>query len=44
MKKISIIALAFTLTISSLFTSCDAVKNSNNTQRGAGIGAVGVQL
>ena len=41
MKNISIVALALAMTISTLFTSCDAVKNSNNTQRGAGIGAVG---
>ena len=41
MKNISIVALAFALTISTLFTSCDAIKNTNNAQRGAGIGAVG---
>lgn len=41
MKKISTIVLALALTISSVFTSCEAVKNTNNTQRGAGIGAVG---
>ena len=41
MKNISIVTLALALTISTLFTSCDAIKNSNNTQRGAGIGAVG---
>ncbi len=40
MKKITIIALGLVLTISSVFTSCDAVKNTNNTQKGAGIGAV----
>lgn len=41
MKKISIIAVAILFTMSSVFTSCDSVKNTNKTQRGAGIGAVG---
>jgi outer membrane protein OmpA-like peptidoglycan-associated protein len=41
MKKITIIAIALVMTMGSVFTSCDAVKNTNNTQRGAGIGAVG---
>lgn len=41
MRKISIVALAFLMTIGSVFTSCEAVKNSNNTQKGVGIGAVG---
>ncbi len=40
MKKISIIALAFLMVSGTVFTSCTAVKNSNNTQKGAGIGAV----
>lgn len=40
MKKITIVALALVMTIGSLLTSCDAVKNTNNTQKGAGIGAV----
>lgn len=40
MKKITIFLLVATISLSSLFTSCDAVKNTNNTQRGAGIGAV----
>ena len=44
MKKISIIAIALLMTIGSVFTSCDAVKNTNKTQRGAGIGAVGGAL
>ena len=39
MKKISILSLAGLFVISSVFTSCDAVKNTNQTQRGAGIGA-----
>lgn len=41
MKKISIIIIALVLVSGSVFTSCEAVKNTNNTQRGAGIGAVG---
>lgn len=41
MKKISIVAIALVLVMGSIFTSCDAIKNTNNTQRGAGIGAVG---
>lgn len=40
MKKISIVALAAIMMAGSIFTSCEAVKNSNNTQKGAGIGAV----
>ena len=40
MKKITILALASIMILSSVFTSCEAVKNTNNTQRGAGIGAV----
>jgi len=41
MKKISVIAIALVMTMGSVFTSCEAVKNTNNTQKGAGIGAVG---
>lgn len=41
MKKFSILALSMVLLGGSLLTSCEAVKNSNNTQRGAAIGAVG---
>ena len=40
MKKISIVAIAIIMVIGSMFTSCEAVKNTNKTQRGAGIGAV----
>ena len=40
MKKISIVAMATIMVIGSMFTSCEAVKNTNNKQRGAGIGAV----
>lgn len=41
MKKVSVIIIALSMTIGSVFTSCEAVKNTNNTQKGAGIGAVG---
>lgn len=41
MKKVSIITLALVMTMGSVFTSCEAVKNTNNAQKGAGIGAVG---
>lgn len=40
MKKIAILGLSSLFVLSGLFTSCDAVKNTNKTQRGAGIGAV----
>ena len=40
MKKISIVAMATILVMGSMLTSCEAVKNTNQTQRGAGIGAV----
>lgn len=39
-NRISVVALAALMLIGTSFTSCDAVKNSNNTQKGAGIGAV----
>ncbi len=41
MRKISILILALVMTSSSVFTGCDSLKNTNNAQRGAGIGAVG---
>ncbi|GEL11693.1 Outer membrane protein OmpA [Flavobacterium glycines] len=41
MKKISVLALALIMTMSTVFTSCEAVKNTNKTQRGAAIGAAG---
>jgi outer membrane protein OmpA-like peptidoglycan-associated protein len=41
MKKIPVLALAILFATGSVFTGCEAVKNTNNTQRGAGIGAVG---
>lgn len=42
MRKLSAFALAGTMLAASVsFTSCEAVKNANNTQKGAGIGAAG---
>ena len=41
MKKVSVVIIALAMTMSSVFTGCEAVKNTNNTQKGAGIGAVG---
>ena len=41
MKKIRIIALASLFLLGNTFTSCEAVKNTNSTQRGVAIGAVG---
>ncbi len=40
MKKIAILGLSSLLVLSFLFTSCESVKNANNTQKGAGIGAI----
>ncbi len=40
MKKLSIIVLASIFLSGTVFTSCESVKNANNTQKGAGIGAV----
>lgn len=44
MKKISVFVLGSLFLLSSVFTSCEAVKNTNKTQRGAAIGAVGGAL
>jgi outer membrane protein OmpA-like peptidoglycan-associated protein len=41
MKKIAIIALAMVIVSGATFTSCEAAKNTNKTQRGAAIGTVG---
>ncbi len=41
MKKISILALAILTITANVFTSCESVKNTNKTQRGAAIGTVG---
>ena len=38
MKKYTSIVVAGLMLLSTVFTSCEAVKNTNNTQRGAGIG------
>lgn len=40
MKKFSIYLLAVVISLSTILTGCEAVKNTNKTQRGAGIGAV----
>lgn len=40
MKKVTVISLAVFLSMGSLFTSCESLKNANNTQKGAGIGAI----
>jgi len=40
MKKITVLSLSALFIFTSFFTSCDSVKNANNTQKGAGIGAV----
>lgn len=39
MKKLGIYSIAAMFALGTIFTSCEAVKNTNNTQRGAGIGA-----
>lgn len=41
MKNIKIVALASLILLGSFFTGCEAVKNTNKTQRGVAIGAVG---
>ena len=41
MKNFSIITGIVLVTLTTITTSCEAVKNTNKTQRGAGIGAVG---
>ncbi len=40
MKKITVYLLISVLSLGSVFTSCDSVKNTNKTQRGAAIGTV----
>ncbi|WP_269223689.1 MULTISPECIES: OmpA family protein [Flavobacterium] len=40
MRRIAILGLSSLLVLSMFFTSCDSVKNANNTQKGVGIGAV----
>jgi outer membrane protein OmpA-like peptidoglycan-associated protein len=41
MKKLTIIALALVMATGISISGCEAVKNTNNTQRGAAAGAVG---
>lgn len=41
MKKISILALAMMMVAGTVLSGCEAAKNTNKAQRGAGIGAVG---
>jgi outer membrane protein OmpA-like peptidoglycan-associated protein len=40
LQKITVIVLIASLSFGSVLTSCEAAKNTNKTQRGAGIGAV----
>ena len=40
MKNFTLITLALILSMGSFFTSCESLKNANNTQKGAGIGAI----
>ena len=40
MKNKAILIIVILLLINPIFTSCNAVKNTNKTQRGAGIGAI----
>jgi outer membrane protein OmpA-like peptidoglycan-associated protein len=39
MKKLSILGISSLFLLASLFASCESLKNTNKTQRGAGIGA-----
>jgi len=39
MKKLSILGISSIFLLATLFASCSSVKNANNTQKGAGIGA-----
>lgn len=39
MKKLSILGISTLFILATLFTSCESLKNTNKTQRGAGIGA-----
>lgn len=41
MKNISVLALAIIMIAGSVLTSCEAIKNTNKTQRGAAIGTAG---
>lgn len=39
MKKLSLLGISTIFLLATLFTGCSSVKNANNTQKGAGIGA-----
>ncbi|WP_304201034.1 OmpA family protein [Flavobacterium alvei] len=39
MKKTAILVISSLFLLATIFTSCEATKNANNTQKGAGIGA-----
>jgi outer membrane protein OmpA-like peptidoglycan-associated protein len=40
MKNFTLLSLALLLSFGSVFTSCESLKNTNNTQKGAGIGVL----
>jgi outer membrane protein OmpA-like peptidoglycan-associated protein len=44
MKKVSVLIVIVSVIFSNLLVSCEATKNANNTQKGAGIGAIGGAL
>ena len=44
MKKVSVLIVIVAVIFSNLLVSCEATKNANNTQKGAGIGAIGGAL
>lgn len=44
MKKVSVLIVIGAVIFSNLLVSCEATKNANNTQKGAGIGAIGGAL
>ena len=44
MKKVSVFIVIVAVIFSNLLVSCEATKNANNTQKGAGIGAIGGAL
>lgn len=39
MKKVSILGISSMFLLAIVFAGCSSVKNANNTQKGAGIGA-----
>jgi outer membrane protein OmpA-like peptidoglycan-associated protein len=44
MKKVSVFIVIVAVIFSNVLVSCEATKNANNTQKGAGIGAIGGAL